>query len=177
MRKVGGRIGLTPRALAAPDVRIPGTDTKSAAFNGNPHRNHDSVSDAGWFPAIRCPTLAALVPWSWNNTVKLVPTGKYAVWIYGALIVCTLPCAAANDSAPEHYLQSCVNCHVRITGGEGELLYERKERLVNNYQELVKRVIYCGSGTGVTWDTRQIEQVVHYLNARFYRFSPPADAD
>ncbi len=101
--------------------------------------------------------------------------GKCAAWIYSAVIVCALPSAAADDVAPDHYLQSCVGCHVRITGGEGELLYQRKGRLVNNYEELMERVRYCSSGAN--WNTRQFEQTVHYLNSRFYRFSPPADAE
>ena len=57
------------------------------------------------------------------------------------------------------------------------MLYKRKGRLVNTYEELMKRVRHCSAGTGADWNAEKIEQTVRYLNARFYRFPPPADTN
>lgn len=91
-----------------------------------------------------------------------------------AIILCAIAFpVAANDEPPDHYQQSCVGCHARMTGGEGEVLYQRKDRLVNDYNSLVERVRYCSTGTGSDWNEKQIEQVVRYLNSRFYCFATP----
>lgn len=81
--------------------------------------------------------------------------------------------AGGNDVAPAHYRKDCVACHARMTGGEGETLYRRKDRrLVNDYDALVKRVEYCREGSGAEWNRAQTGEVVEYLNRRFYRFRP-----
>ncbi len=88
-----------------------------------------------------------------------------------ALLLCTA--AAADDAPPAHYRQDCVACHVRMTGGEGETLYRRKDRLVDDYDALLARVEYCRRGTGADWSEQQSAEVVRYLNRRFYHFPQP----
>lgn len=82
---------------------------------------------------------------------------------------------ASDKAPPEHYRQDCIACHGRMTGGDGEPLYRRKDRLVGNYAALVERVAYCRKGTDAIWSKAQEEEVVRYLNRRFYRFEEPGD--
>ncbi len=80
---------------------------------------------------------------------------------------------ASDEAPPEHYRQDCIACHASMTGGDGEPLYRRKDRLVGNYAALVERVAYCRKGVGTTWSKAHEEEVVRYLNRRFYRFEEP----
>ena len=63
-----------------------------------------------------------------------------------------------------------------MTGGQGESLYRRKDRLVNDYNMLRARVEYCRAGAGADWSRLQTGQVVGYLDRHFYRFTQPGAA-
>ena len=98
------------------------------------------------------------------------------------LTACVLTTAAAgaagateatDEAPPEQYRQHCIACHARMTGGDGALLYRRKDRLVNDYAALVERVAHCRQGTGAAWSKAQEDEVVRYLNRSFYRFDVP----
>ena len=80
---------------------------------------------------------------------------------------------ATDEAPPEPYRQHCIACHARMTGGDGALLYRRKDRLVNDYAALVERVAHCRQGTGAAWSKVQEDEVVRYLNRSFYRFDAP----
>lgn len=58
---------------------------------------------------------------------------------------------------------SCIACH-------DTKIYQRKNRIVNNYDELVHRVQFCESMNQVGWNQKEKESVTQYLNQQFYRF-------
>ena len=90
------------------------------------------------------------------------------------VIATLLLCAAAQaETPPAHYERDCVACHARMTGGSGEVLYQRKDRLVNNYDALLARVEYCRRGSGSDWNGGQSSEAARYLNRRFYHFPQP----
>ena len=60
-----------------------------------------------------------------------------------------------------------------MTGGSGEILYQRKDRLADNYAALLARIEHCRHGTGVKWNEAQTKEVIDYLNRRFYHFPKP----
>ena len=80
---------------------------------------------------------------------------------------------SAATEPPTHYNRHCIACHARMTGGEGETLYRRKNRIVNDYNALIARVEYCRAGAGADWTPTQTGEAVRYLNRRFYRFAQP----
>ncbi len=86
------------------------------------------------------------------------------------LLLCTV---AAADAPPAHYEQNCIACHARMTGGRGEALYQRKDRLVNAYDALLARIEYCRRGAGADWSKAQSDEVARDLNRRFYHFPQP----
>ena len=80
---------------------------------------------------------------------------------------------AAEPMPPAHYQASCVGCHARMVGGDGDLLYTRPERLAQNYAALHERVIYCQKQLRLHWSEAQIRSTADYLNERYYRYSRP----
>ena len=96
------------------------------------------------------------------------------------LLYCTIALALfgpaqtlAQEPAPEVYTRHCVACHARMTGGDGSVLYKRKDRLVNDAQALTARVDFCQSQLKLNWASEQIATVSRYLNQHFYRFPAP----
>lgn len=76
-----------------------------------------------------------------------------------------------NDHiAPHVYTRHCVACHARMTGGEGETLYTRNDRMVRSEEALRARVDYCRNALDLNWSAAETDSVVRYLNQRFYRF-------
>ena len=78
--------------------------------------------------------------------------------------------AYAAVETPQHYRDSCIGCHARMTGGDGQVLYNRKDGLVHNLKALQKRVAYCEQALQLNWTKEQRAAVVHFLNKRFYQF-------
>ncbi len=89
------------------------------------------------------------------------------------IVAACLPAGTAAAEPPAHYTQSCIACHARMTGGEGETLYRRDPRMVNDYNALRTRVEYCQAGAGAGWSAAQTGEVVRYLNRRFYHLPRP----
>ena len=81
--------------------------------------------------------------------------------------------AAAQPDAPAHYRASCIECHARMVGGDGGLLYTRAERLAKNYAALQRRTAYCSEQLKLHWNEMQIRETVDYLNERYYRYPRP----
>ncbi|MBI5462738.1 MAG: hypothetical protein HY941_11200 [Gammaproteobacteria bacterium] len=81
-----------------------------------------------------------------------------------------LALAAASRAAAEEppygkllHDTECLTCHTPAQ-------YTRAKRLVNSLDELRKRVAYCRDDVGAEWDAAETEDVVRYLNTRYYRF-------
>ncbi len=77
----------------------------------------------------------------------------------------------AEDSNGQSLHQShCTECHSRMTGGDGEVIYERKDSIVNSHNQLKKRVAYCAQGANTGWQQSEIELVTEYLNNQHYHY-------
>lgn len=65
---------------------------------------------------------------------------------------------------------NCMQCHASLTGGDGNSLYSRSDRKVKTLAGLEKRVANCAIAADANWTPAQQQQVIDYLNSRFYRF-------
>ena len=82
------------------------------------------------------------------------------------------PITAQAIDAETLHNASCTECHSRMTGGDGSLLYTREKRLVNNQTELLALVNRCATlSVEGGWSDAEIKAVSHYLDEQFYLFS------
>lgn len=91
---------------------------------------------------------------------------KHALLI---LILFPLHTAFAEDGQSLHETH-CVECHSRMTGGDGHVLYSRDERIVKNLSALKARVNYCSEGSNTGWSETEVNHVMNYLNDQYYRY-------
>ena len=77
--------------------------------------------------------------------------------------------AHAEDGQALHQSE-CIECHSRMTGGDGHVIYTRDERIVKNVMELKARVAHCANGANTGWNQTQISLVTEYLNQQYYHF-------
>jgi mono/diheme cytochrome c family protein len=75
----------------------------------------------------------------------------------------------AEDGQALHQTE-CIECHSRMTGGDGHVIYTRDERIVRNSAELKTRVTHCTNGANTGWNQTQINAVTDYLNEQFYHY-------
>ncbi|MFK7794173.1 MAG: hypothetical protein AB8B89_02380 [Gammaproteobacteria bacterium] len=75
----------------------------------------------------------------------------------------------AEDGQALHQSE-CTECHGRITGGDGHVIYTRDESIVKNTSELNTRVTHCANGASTGWKESQISAVTDYLNQQFYHY-------
>jgi hypothetical protein len=59
--------------------------------------------------------------------------------------------------------QRCMKCH-------DDSVYTRDERFVTSKEALVKQVNRCALNTGTQWSDKDVNDVVDYLNATYYKF-------
>jgi mono/diheme cytochrome c family protein len=85
------------------------------------------------------------------------------------LTVLFLPYAAIAAGSELH-ATSCTECHSKMTGGDGSVLYQRSDRIVTSKNALSERVEHCAKGANTNWDQDQIKLVTEYLNASYYKF-------
>jgi mono/diheme cytochrome c family protein len=85
--------------------------------------------------------------------------------------VCALPAMAA-DPANGRALHdpNCIACHEALMEGNADALYTRPDRLVGNFDALVKQVNRCQLTLGLQWFDEDISDVAHYLNQTYYKF-------
>lgn len=79
--------------------------------------------------------------------------------------------AANTENGKKLHEAHCTACHIGMTGGDGSLLYTRKNRRVNSLDALENQVRRCESNLELKWFEEDINDVVHYLNTRFYTFT------
>lgn len=65
---------------------------------------------------------------------------------------------------------NCIACHAAMTGGDGSVLYTRKDRRVTTHELLSKQINRCQTSLGLNWTSDEIGHVQHYLNVNFYKF-------
>lgn len=75
----------------------------------------------------------------------------------------------AEEGAPIHE-EKCVSCHVSNFGGDGSAVYTRENRVVNSIEGLMGQVDRCNSMTQANLSGEDVDDLVAYLNDRYYRF-------
>lgn len=87
----------------------------------------------------------------------------------------TVSAAWAGDAAQGKQLHDahCTACHIGMTGGDGSILYTRKDRRVNDMQALQKQVKRCEIAQGLTLLDEDVDDLVTYLNSTYYKFPSP----
>jgi len=72
----------------------------------------------------------------------------------------------------ELHQRHCITCHNKLAGGDGTHLYTRSDRRVTSLPGLRKQVRLCKDNLGLVWFDDEVDDVVAYLNAAYYRFKP-----
>ncbi|MBD3670882.1 MAG: cytochrome c [Gammaproteobacteria bacterium] len=78
--------------------------------------------------------------------------------------------AADFERGKQLHNQNCMSCHQDIMSGNGDAIYIRPNRRIDNYDALVKQVGRCKDNLGVPWPEEEVMDVVEYLNTRYYQF-------
>ena len=64
----------------------------------------------------------------------------------------------------------CNSCHIDKVGGDGSAIFTRPNRIVNNPQQLTKRLRVCTDATGITLSPQDEQNLAAYLNLQYYKF-------
>lgn len=76
----------------------------------------------------------------------------------------TLPAWAADmENGQQLHAENCVRCH-------DSSVYTRDPRRVNSLPELGKQVRFCKDNIGLTWFDDEVDDVIYYLNQKYYHF-------
>jgi len=90
------------------------------------------------------------------------------------LIAFAFTLATANTTLAEDggilHEENCIACHAAMTGGDGSVLYTRKDRKASSSEALRKQVNRCQTSLGLNWDAGQISAVHEFLNSSFYHY-------
>lgn len=96
------------------------------------------------------------------------------IFFRAALVMACLsaPASAAGDPKLGKALhdKQCTACHAKMQGGDGNKIYTRTPRLINDRAALGQRVAMCAAQTGAQWFPEDEENVAAYLNQQFYKF-------
>ncbi len=83
----------------------------------------------------------------------------------------TAPLYAADaQSGKNLHQENCIACHAAMTGGDGSVLYTRKDHRATSKETLAKQVNRCQSSLGLNWSTTQQQDVQQFLNDMFYNY-------
>ncbi|HEY0722034.1 MAG TPA: cytochrome c [Gammaproteobacteria bacterium] len=82
------------------------------------------------------------------------------------------PASQAADAKRGEQLHNsqCISCHATRFGNNGNDIYTRANRRVTSLAGLKKQVTRCRDNLSVTWFDEDVDDVVAYLNAHFYKF-------
>ena len=85
--------------------------------------------------------------------------------LFGALLTTLAYSAQAEDVPPGQALHeaNCVRCH-------DDGVYTREDRRVTSLAGLNKQVNLCNNQIGLQLFDDEVQQVVDYLNANYYKF-------
>ena len=86
------------------------------------------------------------------------------------IILLTITQLAFADNAETLHQKHCVECHSRMTGGDGHVIYTRDDRITNNIDSLKERVAHCSDGSNTGWNEDEMNQVMQYLNSKHYNY-------
>jgi len=88
-----------------------------------------------------------------------------------ALLLATTTAGAADVAHGKKLHDAhCTSCHISMTGGDGSLIYTRKNRRVSSLSALQAQVRRCDASLEFKMFDEDIEDVVAYLNQTFYKF-------
>lgn len=90
-------------------------------------------------------------------------TARLIFALVPALLVLPLSTQAQGDDGKLLHDEHCVKCH-------GVEIYTREDRIVNNFRELAERVRQCELSNELIWFDEEINAVIDYLNAAYYKF-------
>lgn len=94
-----------------------------------------------------------------------------AFLLLSLLALCASATAAGDPKVGKAlHDKACISCHARQFGGDGSGIYTRSPRLINDKTALTQRVTTCATLTGAKWFPEDVDNVVAYLNEKFYKF-------
>ncbi|MDH3221451.1 MAG: cytochrome c [Gammaproteobacteria bacterium] len=77
---------------------------------------------------------------------------------------CAMPAYAADiENGDELHFEHCTGCHDSV-------VYTRENRNVHTYQRLGTQVRFCKDSLGLTWFDDEVEDVIEFLNRKYYHF-------
>ncbi len=79
------------------------------------------------------------------------------------LFCCPGAYAADIENGDDLHFESCTGCH-------DSSVYTRENRRVSSLKQLGRQVRFCRDTIGVSWFDDEVEDVIAYLNATYYRF-------
>ena len=84
---------------------------------------------------------------------------------FALLLTLTAATAYAGDATRGHdlYEQHCLRCH-------NTSIHTRPNSIIHSLGALRRRVEFCESSNDMKWSETQIDDVVSYLNQRFYKY-------
>ena len=80
------------------------------------------------------------------------------------------PTTAFSEDGDVLHQENCIACHAAMTGGDGSVLYTRKDHKVKSTEALTKQINRCQSSLALDWNVDQITTVHNFLNTTFYKF-------
>ncbi len=63
---------------------------------------------------------------------------------------------------------NCNQCHDTIMGGDGNQIFQRKDRKVKNAAAMIKQMNFCAGNVGITLTPQDEQNLGAYLN-RYYK--------
>ena len=78
--------------------------------------------------------------------------------------------AGSTQLGKKLHQENCIACHAAMTGGDGSVLYTRKDHQVASMDSLVKQIHQCQSSLGLNWSAEKKHSVQKYLNESFYNY-------
>jgi cytochrome c2 len=80
------------------------------------------------------------------------------------------PFAKGNADAGKQFFDknNCNQCHNTIMGGDGNQIFQRKDRKVNSVEGMIKQMHFCAGNVGITLTPQDEQNLGAYLN-RYYK--------
>ena len=88
---------------------------------------------------------------------------KFPVIAIGLLAFGSVAQAADIENGDDLHFENCTGCH-------DSSLYTSAERKVLDLAQLGKQVRFCKDAVGATWFDDEVDDVIEYLNATYYKF-------
>ena len=80
------------------------------------------------------------------------------------LMTCASPLMAGDlENGGDLHMDNCTRCH---DAG----VYTRPDRRVQSLPKLGTQVRFCKDNLGIAWFDDEVDDVIHYLNTRYYKF-------